>query len=100
METLIANLTRGTHTMRRTSRLRPEWPAWRYGPDGESQMFNGPEEVPDGWTKTQPTLFEPIEPLPQICEVSASKKLEDLGVVVDPTWGNAKLQEMLKEMEE
>lgn len=25
------------------------WPMWFYGPDGQSQIFNGPLEVPDGW---------------------------------------------------
>lgn len=26
-----------------------EWPAWRYREDGKGQIFNNPEEVPDGW---------------------------------------------------
>lgn len=25
------------------------WPAWFYGPEGQSRVFNNPEEVPDGW---------------------------------------------------
>jgi hypothetical protein len=25
------------------------WPAWRYGPAGESQVFDRPEDVPAGW---------------------------------------------------
>ena len=25
------------------------WPAWRYGPDGEAEIFNSEEEVPPGW---------------------------------------------------
>lgn len=25
------------------------WPAWRYGPDGQSGVFQGPHEVPEGW---------------------------------------------------
>lgn len=25
------------------------WPAWFYGPDGQSAIFNGPLEVPEGW---------------------------------------------------
>lgn len=26
-----------------------EWPAWRYGPDGEGKIFEKPEDVPKGW---------------------------------------------------
>lgn len=26
-----------------------EWPAWRYGPKGEAEIFNSAEEVPKGW---------------------------------------------------
>lgn len=26
------------------------WPAWRYGPDGEGQIFNREDDVPEGWT--------------------------------------------------
>jgi hypothetical protein len=25
------------------------WPSWRYGPDGQSQIFQHEEQVPDGW---------------------------------------------------
>jgi hypothetical protein len=25
------------------------WPAWRHGPDGKSEIFQRPEDVPDGW---------------------------------------------------
>jgi hypothetical protein len=25
------------------------WPAFRYGPEGERQIFQRPEDVPDGW---------------------------------------------------
>jgi hypothetical protein len=30
------------------------WPAWRYGPDGEAEVFDRPEDVPEGWTETNP----------------------------------------------
>jgi len=26
------------------------WPAWRYGPDGKSGIFDREEDVPTGWT--------------------------------------------------
>lgn len=25
------------------------WPSWRYGPEGQSQIFDHEEQVPDGW---------------------------------------------------
>jgi len=28
-----------------------DWPAWRYGPEGESEVFATPEDVPEGWTE-------------------------------------------------
>lgn len=27
-----------------------EWPSWRYGPDGQAQIFNNADEVPAGWS--------------------------------------------------
>lgn len=84
--------------MHRSRRIKVEWPAWRFGPDGESQMFDDPKDVPDGWVDTPPILYEPVEPVCQVCEVTITKKLKKLGVTVDPTWGNAKLQEVLKEL--
>ncbi|MEL6568183.1 MAG: hypothetical protein AAFQ22_07175 [Pseudomonadota bacterium] len=33
------------------------WPAWRYGPNGEAQIFQGPDEVPEGWADT-PAAFK------------------------------------------
>lgn len=28
---------------------KSQWPAWKYGPNGESELFNAPTEVPEGW---------------------------------------------------
>lgn len=25
------------------------WPAWRYGPNGQSEIYQNEDEVPDGW---------------------------------------------------
>ena len=30
---------------------RADWPAWRYGPRGESRIFQNEQEVPSGWTR-------------------------------------------------
>lgn len=32
------------------SKTKKEWPGWRFPPDGgKGQIFDGPEEVPEGW---------------------------------------------------
>lgn len=36
------------------------WPAWRYGPDGEGEIFARAEDVPEGWTDTLPAIAEAI----------------------------------------
>lgn len=33
-----------------------EWPSWRYGPEGQSAIFDSKEEVPTGW-KDHPSAF-------------------------------------------
>lgn len=38
--------------MARIAKKPIHWPAWRYGPDGQAEMFLNPNDVPDGWTKT------------------------------------------------
>lgn len=79
-------------------RARVEWPAWRYGPDGQSAQFETPEEVPDGWTnKPQPQYVAP-EPRPQLCEATAISKLQEAGIKVDPRWGVAKLWEEVEKV--
>jgi hypothetical protein len=35
------------------------WPAWWYGPNGEAQVFQRPEDVPDGWKTSPSAHFEP-----------------------------------------
>lgn len=29
------------------------WPAWHWGPEGQRQIFNAPEEVPAGWARNR-----------------------------------------------
>ena len=46
------------------------WPAWRYGPDGEAAIFDGPDDVPEGWGTT-PT------PLPVAFQVDPPQEISD-----------------------
>lgn len=84
--------------MLRQRRTKVEWPAWRYGPDGESEVFDSAEDVPAGWGATPSLAYVPREASPEICKESTIKALEDFGVVINPTWGTAHLRKMLKEL--
>lgn len=75
-------------------RVMVEWPCWFYGPDGHEEIFNSRAEVPSGWTKLKPRVFEPVDPL-NVDEDSVRLELEKLGVVIDPTWGKAHLKKVL-----
>lgn len=33
------------------------WPSWRFGPDGEAQIFQSEDEVPEGW-QDSPAKFK------------------------------------------
>lgn len=35
--------------MSESEKSDPNWPAWFFGPGGESKIFNKPEDVPKGW---------------------------------------------------
>lgn len=80
-------------------RQRVEWPAWRFSPDGESAMFDCPEDVPDGWTNKPQLQYEaPVDPVVDICEETVIQQLKAKSVKVDPTWGKAKLWEELEKV--
>lgn len=36
------------------------WPAWRYGPEGESQLFDKAEDVPEGWGDVPKSLVQSV----------------------------------------
>ncbi len=79
-------------------RARVEWPAWRYGPDGEAEQFECEADVPEGWAKKPQPQYEPPEPKPELCEVTAITKLQAAGIKVDPRWGKAKLWEEVEKV--
>ena len=79
-------------------RFKADWPAWRYGPDGQYAIFAQPEDVPDGWTKTPQQQLEVPECKPEICKESTIEQLQAANVEVDPRWGKAKLWEELEKV--
>ena len=48
-----------------------EFPAWRYGPNGEAQIFDHKEEVPNGWVDSPAKVGkpQPKAPAPKKAEV-------------------------------
>lgn len=55
------------------------WPAWRYPPEGgEGQVFNAPDEVPEGWTNIPPgTSTAEDEPAPAAPPAEPVEQRED-----------------------
>jgi hypothetical protein len=43
-------------------KVSTDWPSWRYGPNGEAQVFESASDVPKGWKDTQPKSA-PLEDL-------------------------------------
>jgi len=37
------------------------WPSWRYGPNGQSMICQGPKDVPKGWKDTPSAFAEAKE---------------------------------------
>ncbi len=70
------------------------WPSWRYGPFGESAIFNSEAEVPYGWTKKAGEVYVPPESaFPD--EATLVSQLEAQGITIDPTWGIAHMKRIL-----
>lgn len=79
-------------------RIRVEWPAWRYGPDGQSAQFEKPEDVPDGWTNKPQLQYEAPEVKSEIDVEDIIRQFEAKKIKVDPRWGKAKLLEELEKV--
>ena len=72
-----------------------EWPRWYHGPDGQSEIFNSLAEVPYGWVKNKPPEFVPTPPPEAIDRDTIIARLTELGVEINPIWGDAHLKKVL-----
>ena len=79
-------------------RVISEWPAWRYGPEGESGIFECEEDVPSGWMPTPDAIYEPPAPVPVIDYDDVANQLATNNIDIDPRWGKAKLWEELQKV--
>lgn len=41
------------------------WPSWRYGPNGEAEIFQCEEQVPAGWVDDPNKIGEKVEVAPE-----------------------------------
>lgn len=58
------------------------WPAWWFGPNGQRQIFNSAEEVPEGWVDSPEKVGSidegAVEPPRQLTDEQAEKSIADL----------------------
>ena len=85
-------------TRRNLKPIDRDWPAWRFGPKGESAIFQCAADVPDDW-KTAYDIEEdrdvPRHPCEEHDPDELRSKLLELGVEVNPIWGTAHLKKVL-----
>ena len=61
------------------------WPSWRYGPQGEAQVFASAGEVPAGW-KEHPSHFDKPEKAASTKAVAPAKAPGDAADVDAAGW--------------
>lgn len=80
---------------------KKSWPAWRYGPNGQADIFQSPEEVPDGWQNHPDKVAGGAGENPLAAfDVSREEAIEILrgdGYNVRKNTSDKKLAKMLKE---
>jgi len=87
--------------MARKERLPKKWPAWRYGPHGEAEIFQHSGEVPEGWVDSpdlvNPRLVEGPTEGRKLNRKELTEELAKLGVKVSAVWSVGKMQQELLE---
>lgn len=73
------------------------WPSWRYGPGGQSAIFQTQEDVPDGWTKKPGEAEEEIIARSPVYydRLALVAELTQRGISIDPRWGVAHMKKVL-----
>lgn len=67
---------------------KDQWPGWWFGPHGEQEIFNSPEEVPEGWVSDLSELAQAREaakqeedpPIPGLSPSLAAEQRNDAAV--------------------
>lgn len=80
--------------MRTKKGRRQSWPSWRYGPNGESEIFQSENEVPYGWTVKPGQVFVP-RVTATVNRDFVIQLLKERGITPNPTWSAAYMKELL-----
>ncbi len=62
---------------------KKSWPSWRYGPNGQADVFSSPEEVPNGWVDHPSLVAEAKAPKPPAAPVVAKSDEGTNNAVLD-----------------
>lgn len=84
----------------RKRKIQPDWrwPSWRYGPAGQSAIFQCEEDIPEGWTRKPDEAPEIYVPRPAPIPLDKEKlvaELLQLGIPVHPLWCNAHMKKVI-----
>lgn len=84
----------------RTRKVLPDWqwPSWRYGPGGQSAIFQKAEDVPEGWTKKPDEVAELFIHQPAPPPLNHDELIADLlrmGVNINPQWADAHMKRII-----
>lgn len=76
-----------------------KFPGWRYGPDGQAEIFERAEDVPPGWTDN-PNDFAPVEAAEDDPNHASREEviaaLRARGIDFDGRWSDKKLRKLLE----
>jgi hypothetical protein len=76
--------------------VREHWPSWRYGPNGEGQIFQSESEVPFGWTKKPGEIFTPKSEPVHVDRQTLAENLRKKGIEPVGWWSTRYMKDMLE----
>lgn len=87
----------------RTRKLQPDWrwPSWRYGPGGQSAIYQCEADVPEGWTRKPDEAPEVFMARPEPVRLDRAVLIDELhryDIEINPTWGVAQMKKVLDDV--
>jgi len=83
--------------MRAPRKPQEYWPSWRYGPNGESAIFEKESDVPYGWVKKAGLKFVPPEAPPVLDRSELEEQLRARGINPLGHWSARYMKELLEQ---
>jgi hypothetical protein len=71
------------------------WPSWRYGPNGEAEIFQCESDVPYGWVAKPGQVFVPPELPPVYVQEELEEQLRAKGITPLGHWSHAYMKELI-----